>query len=184
MLNQKFPLPKRYTFYIVSIIVLSILLFLDIFIVTKYTGGRELYEFTAQDWPWLIRGVLSGAVVSVLLYYFACLAGKLATQQQEQLQTYLAQFRYAGISPDDYDFLWIHFSGLTRAIIRKSDGCFHLRFEEFNCKAEQWEAVPGGSVYPSMLDLKRALFYDFDFCCKENAAFDKHGEEIFKDDPS
>ncbi len=184
MPNQKFPLPKRYTFYIVSIIVLSILLFLDIFIVTKYTGGRELYEFTAQDWTWLIRGVLVGTVVIVLLFCFSCLGGKLVKQQQEQIQTYLVQFKYTGISPDDYDFLWIDFGGLTRAVIRKSDDCYHLHLDEFNCTTELWEPVPGVSVYPSMAELKRALFDDFDFYCEENTVFDKHGDEIFKDDPS
>lgn len=184
MPNQKFPLPKRYTFYIVSIIVLSILMFLDIFIVTKYTGGRELYEFTAQDWTWLIRGVLAGTVMIVLLICFACLGGKLVTQRQEQIQAYLAQYKYAGISPDDYDFLWIHFDGLTRAVIRKSGDCYHLHLEEFNCKTELWEADHDVRVYPSMLDLKRALFYDYDFYCEENTVFDKHGDEIFKDDPS
>ena len=181
---KKFPRPKRYTFYIVSIIILSILLFLDIFIVTKYTGGRELNEFTAQDWPWLVIGLLVGAVMIVPLICFARQGGKLVTQRQEQLQTYLAQFKYAGISPDDYDFLWIHFDGLTRAVIRKSGDCYHLHLEEFNCKTELWEPVPGVSVYSSISDLKRALFYDYDFYCEENTVFDRHGEEIFKDDPS
>ena len=184
MPNQKFPLPKRYTFYIVSIIVLSILMFLDIFIVTKYTGGRELYEFTAQDWTWLIRGVLVGTVMLALSCCFARLGGKLVKQHQEQIQTYLDQFKYAGISPDDYDFLWIDFGGLTRAVIRKSGDCYHLHLEEFNCKTELWEPVPGVSVYPSIAELKRALFDDFGFCCEENTVFDKHGEEMFKEDPS
>ncbi len=184
MPSQKFPLPKRYTLYIVSIIVLSILMFLDIFIVTKYTGGRELYEFTAQDWTWLIRGVLAGAVMLALSCCFACLGGKLVKQRQEQIQTYLSQFKYAGISPDDYDFLWIDFGGLTRAIIRTSDNCYHLHLEEFNWKTELWEPIPGVSVYPSMEELKRALFDDFGFCCEENTVFDKHGEEMFKEDPS
>lgn len=181
---KKFPRPKRFWLYFASFIVLYILLILDLFIVGKHIGDHELYEFTSQDWSWLIIGLLVGAVIAALTYFSACQEDKINAQQQEQIQTYLSQFKYAGISPDDYDFLWIDFGGLTRAIIRTSDNCYHLHLEEFNWKTELWEPVPGVSVYSSMEELKRALFDDFGFCCEENTVFDKHGEEMFKEDPS
>ena len=181
---QKFPLPKRFWFYLACFIVLPFLLILDFFIVGEHIGDPERYEFTMQDWSWIIIGLLVGAVIAALIHFSLRQVKKFNAQQEEQIQTYLDQFKYAGISPDDYDFIWIHFDGLTRAVIQKSGDCYHLHLEEFNCKTELWEADHDVRVYPSISDLKRALFYDYDFYCEENTVFDRHGEEIFKDDPS
>ncbi len=181
---KKFPRPRRFWFYLACFIVLFFLLILDFFIVGKHIGNPEQYEFTMQDWSWIIIGVLGGAVISALIHFSLRQVDKFNAQQQEQIQTYLDQFKYSGISPDDYDFLWIDFGGLTRAVIRKSGDCYHLHLEEFNYKTELWEPVPGVSVYSSMEELKRALFDDFDFCCEENSILDAHGEEMYKEDPS
>lgn len=36
------------------------------------------------------------------------------------------------------------------------------------------------SVYDNLEAVKKALFYECDFYCEENAELDKHGEEIYK----
>lgn len=36
------------------------------------------------------------------------------------------------------------------------------------------------SVYDNLEAVKKALFYECDFYCEENAELDKHGEETYK----
>lgn len=44
----------------------------------------------------------------------------------------------------------------------------------------EWESFDVTSVYDNLEAVKKALFYECDFYCEENAELDKHGEEIYK----
>ena len=82
---KKFPRPRRFWFYLACFIVLFFLLILDFFIVGKHIGNPERYEFTMQDWSWIIIGVLVGAVISALIYFSLRQVDKFNAQQQEQI---------------------------------------------------------------------------------------------------
>lgn len=44
-----------------------------------------------------------------------------------------------------------------------------------------WQDFDSVSVYDSLEELKKALYFDFDFYCDENAELDEHGDEEFKE---
>ena len=108
-------------------------------------------------------------------------AGKLSSNRQKQIENYFEGFRYTGIKPGDYDYIWFDFSGTERAKIAKMNDVFYLYVEAFDCETETWDAVNTVSVYDSLEDVRKTLFYEFDFFCEENAAIDKHGDEVFKE---
>lgn len=181
MKNAKFPLQKKYWAYVILCLVLGILLFVNIFVLFEKTGGRELCNFTQQDWICFVLFLLTQALLIAWMAFFAIKGGKLLNKRDEQVEQYFDQFKYAGITPGDYDYVWFDFSSEERAKIAKSGDAFFLYVESFDEKTESWNAVNTVSVFSTLAEIKKSLYYDFDFFCEENTVFDQHGDEIFKD---
>ena len=89
--------------------------------------------------------------------------------------------KYLGIKPGDYDYVWFDFSNTERALILKQNDRFMLYVQEYDEHTGNWENLSGVNVYDSLEALKKALFYECDFYCEENAELDKHGDEIYKE---
>ena len=53
--------------------------------------------------------------------------------------------------------------------------------QNYNEHTGNWETLSGVNVYDSLEALKKALFYECNFYCEENAELDKHGDEIYKE---
>ena len=81
-----------------------------------------------------------------------------------------------------YACVWFDIEGGRRALVAEREGTYRLRVEEFEARAEEWRAISGVSVFSSLPEVKRALFFDYDFACKENAVLDAHGDVVFRDD--
>jgi hypothetical protein len=86
--------------------------------------------------------------------------------------------KYSGIKPGDYDYIWFDFSNMARALILKQDNQFKLYTQESDERTGNWENLSGVSVYDSLEAVKKALFYECDFYCEENAELDKYGDGI------
>lgn len=180
MKNQKFPLPTKYWIYVSLCAVMMVLLFVNIFVCAAITGGKELHEFGHSDWIHFAFFVISELLMGVLMFFFAIRAGRILNQKDIQKKTYYEQFKYDGIEPGEYDYVWFDFSGNARAKILKQGNSYLLYVEEFDEHSENWIPVNTVSCFDSIDDAKKSLFYDFDFYCDENTTFDKHGDEEFK----
>ena len=183
MRSTKFPLPKEYWMYIILCAALGILLFVNIFITDGITGEKEFWDFTQQDWYHFALFLLTEVLIILLMAFGAIKAGKLVNKQEKQVKQYFDQFKYAGTKPGDYDNIWFDFSGDERARIVKLSDVYYLYVESFNYKTESWDPVNNASVFHSLAEIKKVLFYEFDFFCEENAVLDRHGDEIFRDEP-
>ena len=181
MKKTKFPFPRKYWIYVSICGVFAILLFVNIFVTDGLTGEKEFWDFSQQDWCYFALFLLTEIVIALFMFLFAVKAGKLSINRQKQIENYFEGFRYTGIKPGDYDYIWFDFSGTERAKIVKVNDVFYLYVEAFDCETETWNAVNTVSVYDSLEDVRKTLFYEFDFFCEENAAIDKHGDEVFKE---
>ena len=183
MRNTKFPLPKKYWMYVILCAALGILLFVNIFITDGITGEKEFWDFAQQDWYHFALFILTEVFIILLMAFLAIKAGKLVNKQEKQVKQYFDQFKYAGTKPGDCDRIWFDFSGDERAKIVKLSDVYYLYVESFNYKTESWDPVNTVSVFRSLAEIKKALFYEFDFFCEENTVLNRHGDEIFRDEP-
>lgn len=181
MKNTRFPLPKKYWMYIKALVALGVILFANIFIMVGLTEGKELRRFTQQDWLYFAIFLIIEIVIALLMFLFAIKAGKLSAARKKQMEQYFELFKYAGIGPGEYDHVWFDCSGVERAKIVKIGDAFHLYVEDFDQRTLDWTPANTVSVFKSMEEVKRALFYEFDFFCEENAIADEHGNAVFKD---
>ena len=181
MKKKTFPLPKKYWVYLFAFGVLAVLLFVNIFVTNGLTGEKEFWDFRQQDWCYFVLFLLTEIVIALFMFLFATKAGKLYMNKQKQIERYFEGFRYIGIKPGDYDYIWFDFSGTERAKIVKLNDVFYLYVEAFDPKTETWNAVNSVSVFDSLEEVRKTLFYEFDFFCEENAAIDEHGDEVFKE---
>lgn len=53
--------------------------------------------------------------------------------------------------------------------------------ESFDSKTESWNPVNTVSVFSTLAEIKKSLFYEFDFFCEENTVLDFDGDEMFRD---
>lgn len=180
MKKSKFPLPTKYWILISLCGVMAVLLFVNIFASDHITGGKEFHEFSSDDWRSFALFLLSEVLIGLLMFLFGRSAGKIARQVNTQKRTYYEQLRYDGILPGEYDEVWFDFSGEERAKIRKQEQAFLLYVEAFDIRSETWNPVNTVSCFDSIDDVKKALYYDFDFYCSENATIDEHGDETFQ----
>ena len=181
--KTKFPLPKKYWMYVVLCAALGILLFVNIFITDGITGEKEFLDFTQQDWYHFALFLLTEFFIILLMAFWAIKAGNLVNKQEKQVKQYFDQFKYAGTKPGDCDHIWFDLSGDERAKIVKSSDVYYLYVESFNYKTESWDPVNTVSVFRSLAEIKKALFYEFDFFCEENTVLNRRGDEIFRDEP-
>ena len=144
---------------------------------------KEFWDFAQQDWYHFALFLLTEVFIILLMAFWAIKAGKFANKQEKQVKQYFDQVKYAGIKPGDCDHIWFDFSGDERAKIVKLSDVYYLYVESFNYKTESWDPVNTVSVFRSLAEIKKALFYEFDFFCEENTVLNRHGDEIFRDEP-
>ena len=182
MRRPKYPLPRRYWLYAALSVALAALLFVNVFVFDRWTGERELRAYERADWLRAGAFLLAEAALFILMLLFAQRAGKLFRRNSAQNAQHAEQFRLAGIRPGEYACVWFDIEGGRRALVAEREGTYRLCVEEFEARAEEWRAVSGVSVFSSLPEVKRALFFDYGFACKENAVLDAHGDVVFRDD--
>lgn len=182
MKEANYPFPKKYWIYVVLCVVLGVLLFVNIFVTNGLTGEKEFWDFTQQDWSYFAAFLLTEIMIGLLLFFFAVNIRKLGIKRQQQIEEYFDQFKYAGIKPGDCDYIWFDFSGDERAKIVKLGDVYYLYVEGFDYKTKSWNAVNTVSAFGSLAEIKKVLFYEFDFFCEENTLLDKHGDEMFREE--
>lgn len=182
MKGVKIPLPRKYWGHIIVCAVLSVLLFVNIFVTNGITGEKALRDFTRQDWLSFILFLAVEAAIGVCLFFFAVKAGKLMAERDAQVRQYYDRFLYDDIKPGEYDYVWFDFSGDARAKIVQAKEVYYLYADEFDYKTETWNPIQAVSVFSSLSEVKQVLFYEFDFYCEANTRLDAHGDEIFWDE--
>ena len=179
MSKKTIPLPTSFWVYLSLTVLCCVLMFVNIRVVIALTGGKELTDFNTDERRIFRCFLIAEALTVVLCFFFAWKSGRLLKAGRE---AHFAQFRYTGIAPEDDLILWYDFSGYERAQIRERNGLFHLQVEEFDEKYLDgtWRLITVDSIYASLDDVKKALFFDYDFYCEENAELDSCGNEVYK----
>ena len=169
--------PERY--YYVSLICL-ILLFLNFYRTDNWTGDKPFSEFDGRDWQLFAVFFIEEFIIICVMVFFWLLGNKNTKKRNSMIIEQSKKDKNSGIKPGDYDYVWFDFSNTERALILKQDSQFKLYVQEYDEHTGNWENLGGVSVYDSLEALKKALFYECDFYCEENAELDKHGDEIYK----
>lgn len=182
MTTTKFPLPKKYWIYIILCIALGISLFVNIFVTAEITDNKEFWDFTQQDWHYFALFLLAEIIIVFLMFIFSTKAGKLNIKRESDVRQYYEHFKFSGIKLGDYDYVWFDFSEDERAKIVKQGDAYNLYVECFDYKTESWNPINAVTVCGSLEEIKKVLFFEFDFFCEENTVLDKHGDEVFRED--
>ena len=178
-MKNKTPHPERY-FY-VSLICL-ILLFLNFYRTDDWTGDKPFSEYLARDWQLFAIFMIEEIIIISVMLVFWILGQKCLKKQKALFIKKWENDKYLGIKPGDYDYVWFDFSNTERALILKQGYQFKLYVQDYDEHTGNWETIGGVSVYDSLEAVKKALFYECDFYCEENAELDKHGDEIYKEE--
>lgn len=176
-MNKKFAFPKRFWVFLCLTFVLAFLLIGNVFRTNSWTGDKPFSEFTQNDWKMFLIFVLEEVIILAVIILFALLLSKISkikTMRQWQSD------KFSGINREDYDYVWFDFAMTERALILKDGDTYKLYVQEYNEKNGEWDSLNSVSIYQDLSKLKKALFYEFDFFCEENAELDEHGDEIFK----
>lgn len=180
-MNKSFPFPKRYWIYIGAVLVCAFLLIGNVFRTDSWTGDKPFSEFVQRDWILLAVFLLEEIIIVLAMFLFSVIAGKISKMRDKEILQAWEQVKYSGVKPEDYDYVWFDFYNSERALILKQGDVFNLYVEEYNARENLWKAVNQVSIYESLDLVKSALFYDFDFFCRENAELDEHSDEIYKE---
>ena len=178
-MNKRFPFPKRYWVYLFILLICSILLIGNIYRTDSWTGDKPFSEFVQRDWLLLVIFLTEEFIIAGVMFLFVYLACGISKKRNIEIAAQWETDKYLGIKPGDYDYVWFDFSNMARALILKQDNQFKLYIQEYDEHTRNWEAVGWVSVYDSLDAVKRALYYECDFYCEENAELDKHGDETF-----
>jgi len=177
-MNKKFAFPKRFWVFLCLTFVLAFLLIGNVFRTNSWTGDKPFSEFTQNDWKLFLIFVLEEVIILAVIILFALLLSKISkikTMRQWQSDKFL------GINREDYDYVWFDFAMTERALISKQGDAYNLTVHEYDERTGHWESLNDVNSFDDLINLKRALFYDFDFYCEENAVLYKHGDEVFKE---
>jgi len=178
-MNKRFPFPKRYWIYMVIVLICSVLLFVNIYRTDSWTGDKPFSEFVQRDWLSFAVFIIEELIIVGAVFIFAVLAGRISKNRNQEIVNQWEKDKYSGIKPGDYDYVWFDFENTERALILKQENGYSLYVQEYDEHTGNWESFSGVSVYDSLDAVKKALFYECDFYCEENAELDKRGDEIF-----
>ena len=180
-MNKRFPFPKRYWVYLIVVLICSVLLIGNIYRTDSWTGDKPFSEFTEGDWQLLFIFIIEEIVIAGFLFLFAFLGFGISKKRDFEISKQWENDKYLGIKPGDYDYVWFDFSNTERALILKQGDQFKVYVQGYDEHTGNWETIAGVSVYDSLEAVKKALFYECDFYCEENAEIDKYGDEIYKE---
>lgn len=181
-MNKRFPFPKRYWVYLIIVLICSILLIGNIYRTDSWTGDKPFSEFVQRDWQLLAIFLVEELIIACTMFLFIILACKISKKRNAKITEQWETDKYLGITPSDYDYVWFDFANTERALILKQDSQFKLYVQEYDEHTRNWESIGGISIYDSLDAVKRALYYECDFYCDENAELDKYGDEMYKEE--
>lgn len=180
-MNKRFPFPKGYWVYLIVVLLCSVLLIGNIYRTDSWTGDKPFSEFSQYDWRLFFVFMLEEIAIAGVLFLFAFLGFRINKKRDSEITAQLEKDKYSGIKPADYDYVWFDFANTERVLILKQGDQFKLYIQEYDERTGNWESNSGVSVYDSLEAVKKALFYECDFYCEENAELDKYGDEIYKE---
>ena len=178
-MNKRFPFPKRYWFYLIVVLICSVLLIGNIYRTDSWTGDKPFSEFYQGDWQLFIVFIIEEIVIAGILFLFSFLGFGICRKRDLEIVKQWENDKFSGIKPGDYDYVWFDFSNTERALILKQDDLFKLYVQEYDEHTGGWGCFNGVSIYDNLEEIKKTLFYEYDFYCEENAEFDKHGDAVF-----
>lgn len=84
---------------------------------------REIWEFSKEDWRIASCYFVLWIILAVIVFIFATRAGNIHIMH---FAGKAEEYKYTGISPSDYDQVWLDFSCEERALIAVRDGKYIL----------------------------------------------------------
>ena len=164
--------------YCVLMLLSFLFAFLNALRTDGWTGDKDLWDYSKSDW--ILTAIIACEEILLLSIgiLFCVLACRIGTKVNTTRSNYYEARKLQDIEQvnSEFDYVWLDFSGFERALIKESNGTFLLTVQDFDEKTENWTSIGSVSVYPTLDDVKRSLFYDCDFYCDENAEFDKYGD--------
>ena len=180
-MNKRFPFPKRYWLYLFAAIFCACLLFINFFRTDSLTGDIPFSEYTQKEWKLVLVFIVEEIIIFFGMFVFAWLGNRIVRKRDQEIIADCEKNRFAGIKPNEYDYVWFDFSSCERALIVKKDGNYVLDVHEYDSHCGKWVDLNETSIHSSLKEIKESLFYDFDFYCEENAQLDKSGEVIYRE---
>lgn len=175
-MNKRFPFPKRYWIFLIIVLICAVFLICNIYRTDCWTGEKPFSEFAQRDWLLLVIFLAEEIIIAGVMFLFAFLACRINEKRNAEIVAQWETVKYLGIGSRVYDYVWFDFANSERAVIQKHENKYYLFVHEFDEKTGNWEYLSGVSVYDSLESVKKALFYEYDFYCKENAELDKYGD--------
>ncbi len=161
--------PERY--YYLSLICL-ILLFLNFYRTDGWTGDKPFSEFVGRDWQLFAVFLIEEFIIICVMVIFYILGNKNIKSRRQMFIEQCEKDKYSGIKPGDYDYVWFDFSNMKRALILQQGNQFVFYVQKYDDHTGNWESFNGVSVYDSLEAVKKALYYECEFYCEENAELD------------
>ncbi len=178
-MNKRFSFPKRYWIYIGVVFVCGVLLIGNILRTDSWTGDKPFSEFAQRDWQLFLLFLIEEMIIFAVMFLFAFLGHRIGEKREIAITAQWEKDKYLGIKPGDYNYIWFDFANTERALISKQGDLFKLYVQEYDEHTGNWLSFNGVSIYESLEEIKKALYFEYDFYCEENTELDKYGNETF-----
>ena len=181
-MNNRHPFPRRYWIFVLIVVCCCLLLVGNIFRTDDWTREKPFSEFTDRDGLLFKVFIFEELLILLVILIFLCLIIKTSKKRNRIIEEQREKDKFLGIKPGDYDYVWFDFTCGSRALIVKHKDTYRLFVEDYDERYNTWTLVNHVSVYDSMQELKKGLFYDYEFYCSENAELDNLYGERFKEE--
>ena len=178
-MNKKFPFPKRYWIYLIIFFICAILLICNIYRTDSWTGDKSFSNFVGRDWMLLVIFLFEEIIIVGVMFLFVFLACRISKKRDMEITKQWETEKHLEIKPGDYTYVWFDFANTKRALILKQDDKYILYVQEYDVHTGNWGYCNGVSIYDNLEEIKKTLFYEYDFYCEENTELDKHGDEMY-----
>ena len=138
-------------------------------------GQREWFRFTL----FIAAEIVILAILIVSLYKIVKISNKRSEQILEHHRNIMADAAKKA-EPCEYDYVWLDFGEDMRALVKKKGMFYHLTVQVYDEHTDDWRALGSLSLYNSLEEVKRTLFFDYNFHSDQNTVQDMYGNEIFR----
>lgn len=160
-MKPKRPLSRKYWQMIGVIACLFAIIFFMLFVVLYLTEGREMRDFTGDDWLWWITFI---CVAGVFLFISFLIAKEAGVTRMADDRQHFRRILHQGISPADYAGILPDLEGDRRALIARTESGYQLTIDQYDEERGRWQSDGEAPVHlPDRIALLRYLEEECDF---------------------
>lgn len=98
-MNQRYHFPKRYWFYMIIILLFSVLFFANTYRTDVWTGDKPFSEFVQHDWHLFLVFLFEQVIIVGIIFLFAFLSSRIFKERNKEIAAQWEKDKYWELYP-------------------------------------------------------------------------------------